>query len=192
MVRARSRSRVSELPGWNQIRLAWGRLPQPREWCSPEGGGKAFVGSPSHARNSEDGIVVEVTHVLRRPEPATLKLVQEEFRKSKVRKVHGRLKVLDRGLVDAMAALNDATGAPISREIVDRYPFYREVFLTPPWPEIYQVDPERRHDFDLAVAEYQRLLIIYPELDFRIRVLPRLLVEERATFLLDCLQEGTG
>ena len=91
-----------------------------------------------------------------------------------------------------MAALNDATGAPISREMVDRYPFYREVFLTPPWPEIYQVDSERRHDFDHAVAEYQRLLIIYPELGFRVRVLPRLSVEERATFVLDRVHAGTG
>jgi len=103
-----------------------------------------------------------------------------------------RLTFFDRGLVDAMAALNDATGAPISREIVDRYPFHREVFLTPPWPEIYQVDPERRHHFQHAVAEYQRLLIIYPELGFRIRVLPKLSVEERATFVLDRLQAGTG
>jgi predicted ATPase len=30
--------------------------------------------------------------------------------------------------------------------------YHRRVFLAPPWPEIYETDPERRHGLDVALA----------------------------------------
>ena len=58
------------------------------------------------------------------------------------------------------------------------------VFLTPPWPEIFHSDPERRHGWDEAAAEYERLARAYPELGYRVAVLPKASVKERADAVL--------
>lgn len=61
--------------------------------------------------------------------------------------------------------------------------FHRTVFLTPPWEEIYAMDNERRHSFTEAVSEYNALLEDYPTFGFRIVLLPKGTVEERADFV---------
>ena len=60
----------------------------------------------------------------------------------------------DRGLLDALAALQHLTGQPALAVISQKHRFHRCVFLAPPWSEIYVTDTERRHSFDTAVAEY--------------------------------------
>src|ERR1700731_4002644 len=44
------------------------------------------------------------------------------------------------------------------RALSQSHRYHRRVFLTPPWPEIYVTDPERRHGLEKALAEYCRLL----------------------------------
>jgi len=65
--------------------------------------------------------------------------------------------------------------------------YHRRVFLAPPWPEIYVTDPERRHGFDQAIAEYRRLLVVYPALGYEVIVLPKVNVAARADFVLHTL-----
>ena len=65
--------------------------------------------------------------------------------------------------------------------------YNRHVFLTPPWPEIYVGDRERRHDFTAAVAEYDRLTAAYPALGYEVHVLPKIGIEERADFIYSVL-----
>jgi predicted ATPase len=65
--------------------------------------------------------------------------------------------------------------------------YHRRVFLTPPWPEIYATDAERRHGFDAALAEYSRLLAAYPALGYEVIVLPKVSITERADFVLEAL-----
>lgn len=62
--------------------------------------------------------------------------------------------------------------------------YYRRVFLTPPWPEIYAGDAERRHGFEAALEEYERLQKAYPRLGYETIVLPKVSVEARADFML--------
>ncbi|NJM81350.1 MAG: AAA family ATPase [Tabrizicola sp.] len=93
----------------------------------------------------------------------------------------------DRGLVDAAVALEHATGIPAFRTLAGHDRFQSRVFLTPPWPEIYQTDPERRHDFDEGVAEYHRLFSAFEKLGYEVNVLPKVGVEARADFVLDRL-----
>jgi predicted ATPase len=50
------------------------------------------------------------------------------------------------------------TGEPTLAAIEQTYRYHRRVFLTPPWPELYSTDEERRHDFQAALGEYARLL----------------------------------
>ncbi len=90
----------------------------------------------------------------------------------------------DRGLVDAASALEHATGEQVLKQIKSSHCYNRTVFLTPPWREIYVTDPQRQHRFENAVAEYKRLEHVYPMLDYRVVVLPKVSVGSRADFLL--------
>lgn len=94
----------------------------------------------------------------------------------------------DRGLIDAAAALQATTGEAVLETLRDRHRYHQTVFLTPPWPEIYVNDPERRHGFEEAVAEYERLTSAYPEIGYEVVVLPKTDIAARADFLLSRLQ----
>ncbi|MBY5395492.1 AAA family ATPase [Rhizobium leguminosarum] len=97
----------------------------------------------------------------------------------------------DRGLIDPAAAHQHLTGEPILEKLGVAHRYHQRVFLTPPWPEIYTTDPERRHGFDEAVAEYDRLAAIYPMLGYDVVMLPKIAVADRADFILDCLSRET-
>ncbi|RZJ97549.1 MAG: ATPase [Novosphingobium sp.] len=88
----------------------------------------------------------------------------------------------DRSLVDAAAALEHATGKPALTHIADER-YNGRVFLVPPWREIYEHDADRRHGFDEAVAEFERLQHAYRALGYDIVIVPRMPVAERADFV---------
>ncbi|WP_411033786.1 AAA family ATPase [Shinella sp. BYT-45] len=90
----------------------------------------------------------------------------------------------DRGLVDAASALEASGGEPVLDALAAEHRYNRRVFLTPPWPEIYAGDRERRHGFDAALAEYDRLERTYPMLGYETVILPKVPVGERADFVL--------
>ena len=96
----------------------------------------------------------------------------------------------DRGLIDAAAAHQHLTGEPILEKLGVAHRYHQRVFLTPPWPEIYTTDPERRHGFDEAVAEYIRLASVYPKLGYDVVILPKITVASRADFILARLDQG--
>ena len=93
----------------------------------------------------------------------------------------------DRGLIDAAAGLEHLTGEPVIESLGRVYRYNKRVFFAPPWLEIYTLDQERRHDFAEAVAEYDRLIAIYPALGYDIHVLPKVSVAERANWILAAL-----
>lgn len=93
--------------------------------------------------------------------------------------------LFDRSLIDNVAGLQ-RMGYPLSpalNEAVQRYRYGRRVFMTPPWPELFAADAERRHSFEEAVAEYEFLLAAYPAYGYEVVIIPRLSVPERADFL---------
>jgi predicted ATPase len=97
--------------------------------------------------------------------------------------VQGGWVFFDRGLIDAAAALQHLTGEPIT-PVLQQHRFHHRVFLAPPWPEIRVTDTERRHSFDAGVAEYRRLIEVYPSLGYEVTIVPRASVSERADFVL--------
>jgi predicted ATPase len=96
---------------------------------------------------------------------------------------------VDRGLIDAASALEYVTGEPVLDRLGQLHRYHRRAFFTPPWPEIYATDRERRHDLDAGVAEYDRLSCVYPALGYEVITLPRVGVSERADFVLRTLAE---
>jgi predicted ATPase len=89
----------------------------------------------------------------------------------------------DRGLFDAISALGQVTGTGIRPELLAAYPYHRQVFLTPPWPEIYETDGERKHGLAQAEQEYDRLLAEYPAHGYEIVLLPKVSIPARADFV---------
>jgi predicted ATPase len=94
----------------------------------------------------------------------------------------------DRSIVDAAAALEHATGEPTVERLGQSHRYNETVFFAPPWPEIYIGDPERRHRFEDAMAEYERLECVYPTLGYRVIVLPKVGEEARADLVLAALK----
>jgi predicted ATPase len=93
----------------------------------------------------------------------------------------------DRGLIDAAAALDHLTGTAELETLSRAHRYHRRVFFTPPWPEIYVTDPERRHGLEAALGEYERLVLAYPSLGYDVVVLPKASVRERVAFVLERL-----
>ncbi len=93
----------------------------------------------------------------------------------------------DRGLVDAASGLDAIDGDDSLTRLGEAHRYHRTVFLTPPWPEIYLTDPERRHGLADAIPEYDRLLHDYPRLGYDVVVLPKADVASRADFVLSRL-----
>jgi len=94
----------------------------------------------------------------------------------------------DRSLIDAAVALQHATGQPASVLLYRFGRYHSQVFLTPPWIEIYVSDRERRHRPEEAMLEYDRLLAAYGALGYETIVLPKLGVSDRADFVLSRLR----
>lgn len=95
----------------------------------------------------------------------------------------------DRGLIDAASALQNLTGLPVVKHLDALHPYNRQVFLAPPWPEIYVMDAERRHGFEAALAEYERVHREVLELGYDVMMLPKATVCARADFVLATLAE---
>lgn len=76
---------------------------------------------------------------LRAVEMATNDLASVQYR-------HG-LVFFDRGLIDAALALEYSGGKRYREILGDQKHYFSKVFLAPPWPEIFEQDDERKHDF---------------------------------------------
>ena len=90
----------------------------------------------------------------------------------------------DRGLIDAAVALQHAGGKSYRALLDTEGPFAKRVLIAPPWPEIFGVDPERKHGFGEAVEEHARLLHALLDLGYQPVALPKMPVEERV--VLSC------
>ncbi len=84
----------------------------------------------------------------------------------------------------ALADREAATGEPAVTTLGATHLYDRLVFLTPPWPALFENDAERQHGWDDALAEYARLTVAYPSLGYETRELPLDSVEKRADWLL--------
>ena len=93
----------------------------------------------------------------------------------------------DRGLIDAAAALQQLAGELALATLGSAHRYHGRVFIAPPWREIYAADAERRHGFDAAVAEHERLIEAYASLGYQLMMLPKAGVAQRADFILRAL-----
>ncbi|MEX0351521.1 MAG: AAA family ATPase [Paracoccaceae bacterium] len=100
--------------------------------------------------------------------------------------------IFDRSALDAMIWF-DRTGSELSqttRQQVLNLGYDQRVYLTPPWPEIFKTDTDRKHVMVDALAEYEALCNRLPRYGFQTVLVPKLPVSERADWFEVQLKEG--
>ncbi|MCK0159036.1 AAA family ATPase [Allomuricauda sp. F6463D] len=96
----------------------------------------------------------------------------------------------DRGFVDALcyAALE---GIPIDQEMktyAENYRYHPQVFILPPWKDIYQTDDQRKQDWNEAVFTFNKMIQTYRMYQYDLVEVPKVSTSERADFILDYLR----
>ena len=89
----------------------------------------------------------------------------------------------DRGLMD-MYGTNGVPPSPTLVEAIGTRRYNRQVFVFPPWQEIYATDAERRQDWSQMEAVFAQILRTLPELGYDPVVVPKASLEDRAAFVL--------
>lgn len=89
----------------------------------------------------------------------------------------------DRGLMD-MYGTNGVPPSPALVEAIRTRRYNRQVFVFPPWQEIYATDAERRQDWSQMEAVFAQILRTLPQLGYDPVVVPKGSLEDRAAFVL--------
>lgn len=109
-----------------------------------------------------------------------------ELRSYREAQAHAGPVVFDRGVPDVIGYLT-LCGLPVGDHVTraaELYRYRREVFIAPPWPEIFTQDAERKQSLDEAEATYHALAGAYGRCGYGLVPLPRAPVAERVRFVL--------
>lgn len=99
--------------------------------------------------------------------------------------------LFDRGVFDAAVHLVSLGDEDAAMTYMRDYPYDADVINAPPWPELFAEDPERRHSFDEALAEYEAICTWLDRCGYRVHELPKLPVSDRADWV-EGLISGRG
>lgn len=96
----------------------------------------------------------------------------------------------DRGIPDQLAfSQYKGFGIPeILKQSTEQYRYAPQVFITPPWREIFVNDSIRSESYDEAIRIHQSILETYSTLNYQIIELPLIPVTERVTFMLKTIK----
>jgi predicted ATPase len=100
----------------------------------------------------------------------------------------------DRGLVDALGMLHEASPLPPGEleAVLASYPFHATAFVLPPWEVIYANDAERDQSFAEAVDVHAKVVRWYRSCGYVLLEVPRLPVAQRADYVLRVLAESAA
>lgn len=96
----------------------------------------------------------------------------------------------DRGMLDCIAYAREAN-LPLPESLLRFDPFayyHRQVFILPPWPEIYCKELARQQEFFQAVSLYHAIASTYQAYGFQLTEVPQGSLEERVNFVIGCLK----
>ncbi|MDA3616607.1 AAA family ATPase [Polluticaenibacter yanchengensis] len=93
----------------------------------------------------------------------------------------------DRGILDAIcyAGMIELTIPCDIEKIVRNSLYNKKVFMLPPWKEIYHTDSERKQDWEEAILTFEKMKETYINYGYEIIEVPKDIVENRATFVLN-------
>ena len=97
----------------------------------------------------------------------------------------------DRSIIEPIAYWrSQGQMAPHLERAVEQFRYATDVFMAPPWPEIFKKDKERQHSFDPKQGEYARLTEAFEAFGYRLIYLPKVCVSERADFVESHVQQS--
>jgi predicted ATPase len=101
----------------------------------------------------------------------------------------GSLAFADRGIPDqlAFARYRGFRAPEVLIECAGKYRYAPQVFVTPPWPEIFTNDAIRTETFEEALRIHEFIVKTYLDLNYQIIELPLLPVKQRINYLLQNL-----
>ncbi len=94
--------------------------------------------------------------------------------------------IFDRGVPDVLGYLR-LCNLPIPAHVekaAQVFRYHRRAFISPPWPDIFALDAERKQSFEEAVATHEVMRETYSALEYELVSLPLTSVEERVQFVL--------
>jgi len=100
----------------------------------------------------------------------------------------------DRGLPE-FAGYCRLTGMPVPAHVERAAQLFRyapTIFVTPPWPEVFVNDEERKQDFREAIATYDVVLAACHEAGYVTVEIPKVPVAERVDFILRHIPADDG
>jgi len=101
----------------------------------------------------------------------------------------GTIAFADRGIPDQLAFAKHK-GFVSPQILIESNAIYRyapQVFITPPWPDIYTTDHIRKETLEEAIQIHRRVIETYLELNYEIVDLPLLPVTQRVDFILQTI-----
>lgn len=103
--------------------------------------------------------------------------------------IEGKCNFYDRGIPDVLAYLRKEHihEEELEQSAKDNL-YHSTVFLTPPWPDIYAQDEERREDLESMMAIHNALIQVYESLGYQVKEVPKMSIEERVNFVLTDLK----
>ncbi len=95
-----------------------------------------------------------------------------------------QLTFYDRGIPDVLAYLHRENHYVKSLEDEARlYLYHPQVFITPPWPEIYRNDNERREDLGVMHSIHLALVNTYETIGYKVIEVPKTSLDARLEFI---------
>ena len=101
--------------------------------------------------------------------------------------------LFDRGVPDVIGYLTlCGLDVPEHVSVAGRlFRYSSQVFIAPPWRELYETDAERKQSLEEAEATYLAMVDVYGSLGYELIELPRVSIAERATFVSDIVMRQT-
>jgi predicted ATPase len=130
----------------------------------------------------------------RRPDALSFarEILRRDIEKYRGQPQTSRWVFFDRGLIDALGMLHEASPLPAGElnAMLASYPFHATVFVLPPWEAIYVTDSERDQSFAEAIGVHARVVQWYRACGYVLDEVPCLPVTERARHVLRVLAES--
>lgn len=79
---------------------------------------------------------------------------------------------------------------PAIYEAVKNYRYNQQVFLFPPWSDIYCHDTERKQDFQEAIETYEAVKDGYTSCGYKTKEIPLCSIEARTDFIINTIERS--
>ncbi|WP_417291184.1 AAA family ATPase [Corallibacter sp.] len=98
----------------------------------------------------------------------------------------------DRGFLDSICYANiiQSKISDLMKSYAESWRYNKNVFILPPWQEIYETDNERKQDWKEAVLTFEKMSETYKSYGYEIIEIPKKSVSERADFVLEFIEKN--